>query len=169
MDVMEAIKKRRSIRAYKDKPIEDKKLNEIMEAGRLSPSASNRQDWKFIVVKHKETIKKLAEAASNQDFIAEAPVVIVACGTNPTRKMSGGQYAAPVDISIAVTHMILKAVEEGLGSCWIGAYNEGKIKQLLNIPENVSIVALFPLGYPDEEPEMRSRKDFEEVFVFEKW
>jgi nitroreductase len=169
MDVMSAIRKRRSIRKFKSKPVEENKLQEILEAGRLSPSASNRQDWKFIVVREKDKINEIAIASNNQSFIASAPVVIVACSTNPTRRMSGGQLAGPIDVSIAVTHMILKAVEEGLGSCWIGAYNESKIKSILGIPEGVSVVALFPLGYPDEDPPPRPRKEFKEVFVFEKW
>lgn len=169
MDVMTAIKKRRSIRKFESKPIEENKLREILEAGRLSPSASNKQDWKFIVAREKDVINKLAEAANNQTFIASASVVIVACSTNPTRKMSGGQFAGPIDISIAVTHMILKSVEEGLGSCWIGAYNESKVKDILNIPKDVSVVALLPLGYPASTPPTTPRKDFKEVFIFEKW
>ncbi|MFH1824685.1 MAG: nitroreductase family protein [Candidatus Firestonebacteria bacterium] len=166
---MTAIKKRRSIRKFESKPIEENKLREILEAGRLSPSANNKQDWKFIVVNEKNTINKLAKAANNQTFIASAPVIIVACSINPTRKMSSGQFAGPVDVSIAVTQMILKSVEEGLGSCWIGAYNESEIKNILNIPKDVSVVALFPLGYAAENPTQEPRKDFKEVFIFEKW
>ena len=169
MDLTEAINKRRSIRSYKDKPVEEKKLREVLEAGRIAPSASNLQDWKFIVIKNKETIKKLAEASNSQGFIAEAPVVVVCCSTNPARKMPCGQPSGPVDISIATTQMMLKAVEEGLGTCWIGAFNEGKVKKILDIPDNTVAVALFPLGYPKEDPSPRPRKDFEEVFTFEKW
>ncbi|MGQ9628877.1 MAG: nitroreductase family protein [bacterium] len=169
MDVREAIRMRRSIRAFQDRPVEEEKLRSVLEAGRLAPSASNRQDWKFIVVRDKATREKLARAANNQKFVGEAPVVIVACGTNPTRVMSGGQHACPVDLSIAVDHMTLQAVEEGLGTCWIGAFNAEAVRKILGIPEEVAVVHILPLGYPAQQPPPRPRKPFEEVVSFERW
>ena len=169
MEVMEAIKTRRSIRSYQDKMIEDDKLHLILEAGRLAPSASNRQEWKFVVVKEKEARRKLAVAARGQSFIGEAPVVIVACARETEHTMLCGQKSYPIDIAIAVDHMTLKAVEEGLGTCWVGAFREDEVKKILNIPEEVRVVCLLPIGYPQNIPEPTPRRSEGEVIVFEKW
>ncbi len=169
MDVFAAIKQRRSVRAYKPAQVEKEKLKKVLEAARLSPSASNRQDWKFIVVREKETKKKLARAAFGQSFIGEAPVVIVACGTEPKAIMACGQPTSTVDVSIACAFMILEAYEQGLGTCWIGAFKEDEVKKILKIPEPVRVVAVIPLGYPDESPSQRDRKDFDEIICFEKF
>ncbi|ABK15222.1 MAG: nitroreductase family protein [Methanothrix sp.] len=169
MDVIEAIRKRRSIRKYQERPVEEEKLNRILEAGRLAPSAKNLQDWKFVVVRDKERRKRLAEAAKNQWFIAEAPVVIVACGTETKYVMTCGQHTYTIDVSIAVDHMTLEATELGLGTCWIGAFYEDRVKKILDVPENIRVVALLPLGYPAEDPEPRPRKPVEEIVCYERW
>jgi len=169
MDVLTAINGRRSVRAYKAAEVEEEKLKKVLEAARLSPSASNRQDWKFIVVRNMETRKKLAKAAFGQSFIGEAPVVIVACGTEPKTTMACGQAAHTVNVSIACAFMILEAYELGLGTCWVGAFNEDEVKKVLKIPEPVRAVAVIPLGYPDESPSQRSRKDLEQIICFEKF
>ncbi len=169
MDVMEAIRKRRSIRAYLDREVEEEKLKLVLEAGRLAPSANNRQEWKFIVVRDKETRKKLSEAAKGQGFVAEAPVVIAACAVETDKIMSCGQLAYPIDLAIAFDHMTLKAVEEELGTCWIGAFFEDKVKLLLRIPEEVRVVALLPLGYPASASSSFSRKGIEDIVCYEKW
>jgi len=123
MDVMDAIKQRESVRSYKNTPVEDNKIQLLLEAARLAPSASNRQEWRFVVVKDKKTRQKLMEAASNQDFVAEAPVVIAACAQTDNHVMKCGQPCYPIDIAIAVDHITLKAVEEGLGTCWESCIN----------------------------------------------
>jgi len=169
MDVFTAIKQRRSVRAYKPAQVEEEKLKKVLEAARLSPSASNRQDWKFVVVREKETRKKLARAAFGQSFIGEAPVVIVACGTEPKTIMACGQPTSTVDVSIACAFILLAAYEQGLGTCWIGAFNEDEVKKILKIPDPVRVVAVIPLGYPDESPSQRDRKDFDEIVCFEKF
>jgi len=169
MDVLTAIKQRRSVRAYKPAQIEEEKLKKVLEAARLAPSASNRQDWKFIVVREKETKKKLARAAFGQSFIGEVPVVIVACGTEPKTIMACGQPTSTVDVSIACAFMILAAYEQGLGTCWIGAFSEDEVKKILKIPEPVRVVAVISLGYPDESPSQKDRKDFDEIVCFEKF
>jgi nitroreductase len=169
MDVFAAIKQRRSVRAYKPAQVEEEKLKKILEAARLSPSASNRQDWKFIVVREKETRKKLARAAFGQSFIGEAPVVIVACGTEPKAIMACGQPTSTVDVSIACAFMILEAYEQGLGTCWIGAFKEDEVRKILKIPEPVRVVAVIPLGYPDEGPSQRDRKDLDQIICFERF
>src|SRR5512139_2384386 len=130
MDVLTAISQRSSVRAYKATDVEEDKLKKILEAARLSPSASNRQDWKFIVARNKETKKKLAKAAFGQSFIGEAPVVLVACGTEPNTIMGCGQPAHTVNVSIACAFMILQACEVGLGTCWIGAFEEDEVKRI---------------------------------------
>ena len=150
MDVFDAISQRRSIRAYKDTPIEEEKLRRVFEAGRLAPSAKNRQDWKFIVVRDPETRKKLAAAARGQQYLAQAPVALVACGTETTYVMPCGQPAYTVDVSIALSFMVLEATEQGLGTCWLGAFDEGEVKKILGVPEGVRVVAMTPLGYPAE-------------------
>ena len=169
MNVSEAIRSRRSIRAFKSKPVEEEKLQRVLEAGRLSPSARNLQDRKFVVVRDRAMREKLMKAAKNQSFVAQAPVVIVACGTIPEYVMSCGQLAYPIDVAIAVDHMALQAVEEGLGACWVCAFSEADVKKLLAIPDAVRVVTLLPLGYPAEEPAARPRKPIEEFMCFEKY
>ena len=169
MDVSTAIRLRRSVRAYKAVEVEEEKLKKILEAARLSPSASNRQGWKFIVVGDKETKKKLARAAFGQSFIGDAPVVMVACGTESKAVMACGQPTHTVDVSIACAFMILQACELGLGTCWIGAFEEGEVKKILEIPKSVRVVAMIPLGYPDEDPSPRSRKGLEQIVCSEKF
>ncbi len=169
MDVFEAISKRRSIRKYKDTEIEDDKLEMILESARIAPSAANRQEWKFIVVKNKETRKKLVKAANGQTFVAEAPVTIVACSTESERVMPCGQYAYTVDLSIAVSFMILEATALGLGTCWLGAFDEEKVRNILEIPERIRVPAMFTLGYADESPHQRPRKHLSEIISSEKY
>ena len=169
MDVFEAISKRRSIRKYKDTEVEDEKLQDILEAARIAPSAANRQEWKFIVVKDKESREKLVEAAHGQQFVAEAPVTIVACSTESERVMPCGQHAYTVDLSIAVSFMILEATELGLGTCWLGAYDEEKVRNILQIPERIRVPAMFTLGYADENPHARPRKHLDEIISSEKY
>jgi nitroreductase len=163
MDVFEAISKRRSIRRYKDTPVEEDKLGKILEAARIAPSAANRQEWKFLVVQDKETRELLVDAANGQKFVGEAPVTIVAISTESERIMPCGQPAYAVDLSIAVSFMILEATELGLGTCWLGAYKEDEVKKILDIPEEVRVPAMFTLGYADENPGPRPRKDINEI------
>ena len=169
MDVFTAISQRSSVRAYQDTDVEEDKLRKILEAARLSPSASNRQEWKFVVVKNKETRKNLAQAAFGQSFIGEAPVVIVACGTESKSVMGCGQPTHTVDVSIACTFMILQAYELGLGTCWIGAFKEDAVKNILKIPKQVRVVAMTPLGYPDEPASPKDRKRLDQIVCFEKY
>jgi nitroreductase len=169
MDVMKAIRSRRSIRAYEKRGVEEEKVTRILESGRLSPSAGNRQERRFVIVKDAKTRKQLCEAARNQSFVAEAPVVIVACSVESEYVMSCGQLAYPIDTAIAVDHMTLQAVEEGLGTCWIGAFDEKKVKEILNIPDNVRVVALLPVGYPSVISGQPIRKSLVEIVMWEKW
>ncbi len=169
MDVMSAIQGRRSVRNYLSKDIESDKLNKVLEAARLSPSANNNQGWKFVVIKDEKTREKLSEAAGGQKFVGQAPVVIVACGTDPERVMKCGQHRYTVDLSIAVSYMMLEAYEQGLGTCWIGHFDEGEVKKILDIPDKVRVVAMTPLGYPAETPAPRPRKQLSEIVCYEKY
>lgn len=168
MDLFEAIAGRRSIRSFLDRPVEEEKLERILDAGRQAPSARNMQDWRFIVVRDAQTRRRLAEAARNQQFVAQAPVVIAACGTSDL-VMTCGQPAYAIDVSIAVDHMTLAAFELGLGTCWLGAFYEDRVKAILGIPEGIRVVALLPLGYPAEQPFARPRKTLEDIVAYERW
>jgi nitroreductase len=127
MEVMDEIRKRHSVRSYQSREVEEEKLKRVLDAGRLAPSAGNRQEWRFIVVREKETRTKLMAAAGGQSFVAQAPVVIAACAETDNRVMLCGQPAYPIDVAISVDHMTLQSVKEGLGTCWIGAFDEGAV------------------------------------------
>jgi nitroreductase len=170
MDVMEAIRRRYSVRDYKDLEVEEEKLNLILEAARLAPSASNRQEWRFIVIRDKETKNRLCKAAKGQKFVAQAPIVIACCAVDTSHIMSCGQPSYPIDVAISIDHMTLKATEEGLGTCWIGAFYEDKVKEILEIPQDVRVVQLLTLGYPKSEPPpKKNRKSLDEIIMYEKW
>jgi nitroreductase len=169
MDVRKAIQSRRSIRAYDSREVEEDKLVRVLESGRLSPSAGNRQERRFVVIRDAKTRKLLSKAAKDQKFVAQTPVVIAACSVETEYVMFCGQPAYPIDTATAVDHMTLAAVEEGLGTCWIGAFDEKKVKEILNIPDNVRVVALLPLGYPSAVPRPTSRKSLDEIVMWEKW
>jgi nitroreductase len=163
MDVQTCIKTRRSIRKYKEVPVPEEKLAMVLEAGRIAPSAGNRQPWKFVIVTDPEIRRKLVPVARNQEFIGQAGAVIVACAPDPSMKWH------MVDVAIALDHMSLAAHELGLGTCWVGAFDAEKVAQVVGIPEDVKVVLLMPLGVPDVEGSPRPRKSTEEVFVFNRW
>ncbi len=167
MQIHEAIKNRRSVRAYKSDPIPEQSLRKVLEAARLAPSAHNDQDWKFIIIKDIKKRKQLAQAARSQSFIAEAPVVIAAVALNPERVMSCEVPAYAINLAIAVDHMTLQACEQGLGTCWIGAFSQEEVKKVLKIPDKYKVVALLPLGFPADFPKPKTRKSLEEIICYE--
>jgi len=170
LDVFEAIKKRKSVRRYKNKEVEQEKLMKILKAARLAPSAANKQEWRFVIVRDKEKRKKLSEAARGQKFVAEAPIVIACCAETDFHEMTCGQLCYPIDVAIAIDHITLAAVEEDLGTCWIGAFYEDKAKNILNIPDRIRIVELLTLGYPvDDSIKEKSRLPMETIVKWEKW
>jgi len=164
MDVFEAIKRRRSIRKYKPKPVPKKDWKTILNAARLAPSAGNRQPWRFVVVREPEKKRLLAEAANNRTFLVNAGALIVATG-DP--RISQRWYDR--DPMIAMEHMVLTATALGYGTCWIGALDEGRVKELLKIPDEMSVIALLPVGVPDETPEARPRMKLTEIFFAEEY
>ena len=170
MNIYELIKKRKSVRSYKSKIVEKEKLKRILSSALLAPSAKNKQEWRFVVVSDKEKREKLSVAAKNQNSLLEAPVVIACCAETDNYKMTCGQKSYPIDLSIIIDHITLLAVEEGLGTCWIGAFHEDQAKEILNIPNNIRIVELLTLGYPlDDSIKEKNRLNFDEVIKYEKW
>ncbi len=168
MRIFEAIEKRYSCRAYQDKPIEAEKLGRILEAARLAPSAKNLQDWRFVVVTEPEKRAKLAEAANNQKFLAQAGAIIIGCSNND-ETMRCGQVVAPIDVAIAMEHIALQAVEEGLASCWIGSFYPEKVRPIVGIPESIQIVELMALGYPADSPRAANRVQMDKIVCYEQW
>jgi nitroreductase len=170
MNVMEAIKKRCSVRGYQNRPVEREKADKILEAARLAPSASNRQEWRFVVVQDRDTRQRLMKAAKNQAFVGEAPVVIACCAKTDNHIMTCGQMCYPIDTAIAIEHMALEAAEEGLGTCWVGAFYEDQVKEILGIPQDIRVVELLALGYPDKPSSTRKdRLSIEEIVMHERW
>jgi len=171
MDVFEAVQKRRSVRAYESTSIPKEKLDKILEAARLAPSAGNIQPWHFIIVTELEKRQKLARAPFAK-FLKEAPVVIVGCGD---KKASPNWFV--VDVAIAMQNMVLTATSEGLGTCWVGSFDESQVREMLKIPENYRVVALLALGYPKEKFDLqgkllhlvRRRKPLEKIVSFEEF
>ena len=169
MDLFDTIRERRSIRSYVDREVEEEALGQVLEAGRLAPSAGNRQEWKFVVVRDPALREQLSEAARGQRFVAEAPVVIAACSADHDHVMTCGHASFLIDVAIAVDHMTLAARALGLGTCWVGAFDQHKVRSILGIPDSVQIVQLLPLGYPTDWPEAKSRKDLEECVCYDGW
>ena len=170
MHVEDAIRIRMSVRAYEDKNIEDALLLKILEAGRLAPSAMNLQPWHFVVVRDAEKRRALS-AGRFAGFLKEAPVAIVGCAD---KKRS--QKWCVIDTSIALQNMVLMATAEGLGTCWVGSFDEAKVKSLLKIPEDYTVVAIIAMGYEREKLDLasklvraRNRRELERIVSFDEF
>lgn len=166
MEVFEAILKRRSIRKFKKDPIPKETIEKLKEALIWAPSAGNLQARKFYFIFNEEKKKQISEAAFGQSFIAKAPLVIVGCGD--LEKISwygerGKNLYIICDVSAAIENLLLLAINEGLGTCWVGAFDEKKISQILNLPRNEKPIVIVPVGYPDEKPNPPKRKSKEEL------
>ena len=164
--------RRRSVRAYKPDDVPDDLLQQVLEAGRLAPSACNKQPWRFIVVRS-ETGRRALGAAYAREWFWKAPVVIAVCilpGEARTRSFDGKNYAM-VDGALAKDHLQLAAAELGLGTCWIGAFDPAAAREILNLPDGVEILGMTPLGFPDAEPNprVRSRRPLGESVLKERW
>jgi nitroreductase len=171
MDVSEAITRRASIRHYRSEDIPQEMLIRVLSAMREAPSACNFQPWKFVVIREEAARKRVAEACSRQMFIAEAPVIIAGCGTpgQAYKRMGGYGNSVEVDLAIALDHLTLAAVAEGLGTCWIGSFDEQKVKRILDVPDPVKVVALTPLGFPAVPGKPHHRKPLDEIVCWEEW
>lgn len=196
----EAIELRRSIRKFRADSVPENTLYKLLEAARLAPSGSNAQPWRFKIVKDNETKERLAKAAYDQAFIAEAPVVLVCCAdiggylngvvsglqdlgrigavedrivhivlerTDRMKAMSFDQFGQRVafNVAIAIEHVVLRALDFGLGTCWVRLIDEPMIRTIFGWDENICVVALLPIGYPDETPAPRKRRAIEEILV----
>lgn len=168
--VLEEILKRRSIRSYLPTPVEAEKLDRIMEAARWAPTTRNCQQWKIIMITDPKLKNDLVDAAApHQPFLKEAPILLVACGMEIEYIMKCGHHAYLVNVSIVLDHLSLQAQREGLGTCWIGSYDETEVKKLLHIPDNVRVVQLMSLGYPNQSPNPPLRKPTSEFFCTNRW
>jgi nitroreductase len=170
MELYEAIKGRRSIRAYKPQDVPKKIVEKLIEAASYAPSAGNIQPWKFVIARNPETKKNLAQAA-NQAFIEEASVVIVVCANEKRAEMGYGFRGKTLyciqDTAAATQNILLTAYSLGLGTCWIGAFNEDEAKEAVNAPEGVRPVAIVSVGYADETPSRRSRRFLSQIMHYE--
>ena len=170
VDVIQAIKSRKSVRSFLDKKVESEKVTNILEMARLAPSFFNRQDWRFVVVRDITTKNKLVNNAKSPSFVAEFPIVIVGCGKPIEHISSSDQSSYIIDAAIALNHVTLAAVEYGLGSCWISIFDEKKVKEILDIPEEIRIIGLVSLGYPKETSVSEKRRiPLAQLIKFEKW
>ena len=178
MDFPEVIAARKSIRNYSNKPINKVTIMKCLEAARLAPSWANKQCWHFIVVMDKDKIEKLSSAINF--WLKDAPAVVVACGDPSKSGFKNDQHYYLVDVAIAFEHFVLAATNEGLGTCWMGGFDEEIVKTLLDIPSQIKVVALTPIGYPSEDDGLFSkaiktmvgsnkRKPIEEIVHSEKW
>lgn len=181
MEFFEVIKTRKSVRGYKDKKVDDDKIKYVLECARLAPSWMNKQCWRFVVVQNKSIIEEIAKTTTViNKWLRTVPVIIIACA-DPllSGKINDIEYYK-IDVSIAMEHIILAANDIGLGTCWIGGFNEQKIKKLLEIPPRIRVIALTPLGYPKENRSISEkgksmiirstkRKSLKEIIHNDKW
>ena len=172
MEVMEAIKARRSIRAYRDEPVPREKLLRFLEAVRLAPSWKDKQCWNVIVLQDRERIRALGELLRwnpGRDVYDTAPCILVFTADPEKSGVRDGKPYYMTDVGIAMENGVLAAREMGLGTCWVGAFTEEPVRELLGIPETIRVVAVTPLGVPAEAPEPRPRKPLEELAFGETW
>ena len=162
MSLLDLILSRRSIRRYENRDISEEVLQQILETGRQAPSAANRQPIHFVIVNDPDILKILCDTLFSR-FVKYAPLAIVGCAD--IKSLLTGKWAV-VDATIALQNMVIAAWTFGIGSCWIGACDEEKVKELLKIPDKWKVVALVTLGYPAEQPKPRKKKSFEEMFSF---
>ncbi|MFX0092472.1 MAG: nitroreductase family protein [Candidatus Hodarchaeota archaeon] len=171
MEFLEVIKTRRSIRKYLETPVPDESLQRILDVGRIAPSAANKQPWHFILIKDKTQQLKI-KPAYDREWLQNAPVILIVCvDINKGWTRADGREYSTVDAAITMHSMILAAANEGLGTCWIANFKELELKKVLNIPENITPIAMTPIGYPDSEEKLRpfERKTLKEILHEENW
>jgi nitroreductase len=164
MDTLQTILERRSVRRYKREAIPKEHLRQILEAARQAPSAANRQPWHFVIVGEAEQKRRVAEACNGQMWMADAACIVVAIGLPET---SSKWYK--VDVAIALENMVLAARSLGYGTCWIGAFQPARVKEVCQVPPELEVVACTPLGVPDVAPAARPRKDWDQVFSADRY
>ena len=173
MDIFDVIRDRRSIRKYKDIPVAPEQIEQILDAARLAPSWKNMQCWRFLVLRDPARRAALLEAIPDDNpgkkAVAAAPVTILVCADPRESDVENGIPYYVADAAIAFEHLCLAAHALGLGTCWMGWYDEAKIKQALAIPEPLRVVGFTPLGVPDQEPKPRPRKALTDIAYFDTW
>jgi nitroreductase len=170
VELLPEIASRRSIRSYLDEQVSDAAATRIVEAGRLAPSAKNRQAWRFVVVRAAETRNKLEDACFGQGYVAQAPMTIALCTTNVDYRMPNGQLSYPVDLGIAGAFMMIQAEHEGLGSCAVTTFQEEEVKAILSVPYLMRVVMLLTVGKPDEQDEEQAgRLSMDRLVGWEHW
>ncbi len=180
MEFTDVIKSRKSVRTYSDKQIEDEKIDYVLDCARLAPSYANRQCWRFIVVKDKDQIEKISKASIVNRWLKKAPMIIIACADPTSSGTENDMDYFLVDVAISLQHLVLAATNVGLGTCWIAAYDEKKIKIALEIPNRIRVVAITPVGYPADKKSFsekmiktiagsKKRKSLDEIIHYERW
>ena len=169
MEFLELAKQRYSVRAYKSNPVEEDKLQQVLEAARLDPTASNRQTFQFIVI-HTAGKEEEVSRIYHRPWFVQAPIVICACGIpDQAWAKSDGKNYCDVDVTIAMDHLILAAADLGLGTCWIAAFDPVAAREILGLPDEVQPIAFTPLGYPNDQPKDKMRKSIGELVRYEHW
>ncbi len=169
MDVFQTVKERRSIRSFLRKDIPEDVLSKLIEALRWAPSAGNLQSRKFFLIREEKTRKQIAVAALNQDFLSTAPIVVVGCADssiNIRYGRRGIELYSIQDVAVSVMAMMLVALENGLGTCWVGAFQEAEVAKILNLPENLRPVVIVPVGYPERIPKPPLRLPVKDMVEF---
>lgn len=173
MNFYEVIKNRRSIRHYKPDAVKKETLEKILNSARLAPSWKNSQNWQFIILSEDNSKESILEAFDDKNpgkkTLTKAPLVIVLCSKPEDSGQLDGKNYYMVDGAIAMEHLVLAAKAEGLGTCWLGLFNENIVKKALEIPSDWRVIAITPLGYPDQDPSPRPRKELNEIISWEKW
>jgi nitroreductase len=169
MNFSELVRTRYSVRAYKPDPVEEEKLEQILEAVRLAPTAANRQPFRIVVI-HTEGREEELRRIYRRHWFVQAPILLCACGVPAENwvRMDGKNYN-DVDVTIAMDHLILAAADLGLGTCWVAAFDPDAAREILNLPEGVEPVAFTPLGYPNDTPSKKKRKPLDELVRYERW
>jgi len=180
MEFIDVIKARTSVREYSDRSVEAEKISYVLECARLAPSWRNKQCWRFIVIQNKETIKEIAKTSLINPWVKTAPVLVVACGDPTESGKHGSLEYYMVDVSIALEQLVLAATDVGLGTCWTAGFKEDHVKELLEIPKRIRVVAITPLGYPADRKRIveqiikallrsNKRKTLDEIVHHEQW
>ncbi|MCK5250686.1 MAG: nitroreductase family protein [Spirochaetaceae bacterium] len=170
MNITELIKYRKSVRSWANKDLRPETVEKIIDAARFAPSARNCQDWRVLAVDNPDLRRQLADIAGGQRFVGEAPVVLAICGDSSSGEMSCRMPRSVVDATILIDHITLVAAAEGLGTCWIGSFDQDACRKLLRLPEGWNVVELLPLGYPaDPSPVEKSRNSVRDILNWNSW
>jgi nitroreductase len=169
MDFMELVHKRYSVRAYKPDPVEDNKLDQVLEAARMAPTAANRQPFQLIVI-HTQGRQEELLRIYRREWFSQAPILICACGVpRQSWVRADNRRYQDVDVAIVMDHLILAATNLGLGTCWVAAFNASAAREILCLPDEVEPLIFTPLGYPADQPEVKERKPISQLVRRERW